>query len=52
MPLDTLATIESGFTLKQVFEMIRTYIQMYRTQGTHNTAQSLGQLAKWLSIRL
>ena len=31
---------------------IITYNQMYRTDKTHNTAQSLVSLAKWLSVRL
>ena len=34
----------SGFTLKRVRDMIKTYSQMHRTDSTHNTAQSFGQL--------
>ena len=29
--LEIQATLESGFTLKRILDMIRTYSQMYRT---------------------
>ena len=41
--LDIQATIECGFTLKRVRDMIRTYSQMHRTNKYSNTAQSFGQ---------
>ena len=37
------ATIECGFTLTRVRDVIGTYSQMYRTVSTQNTAQSFGQ---------
>ena len=41
--LDTQATIECGFTLKRVLDMVRTYSQMHCTDQTHNTDQSFGK---------
>ena len=51
--LDIQATIECGFTLNRVRDMIRTYNQMHHTRFrvTHNTAQYLASLAKWSSER-
>ena len=37
--LDTQATIDGGFTLKGVPDMVRTYSQMHCTDKTHNTDQ-------------
>ena len=42
--LDIQATIECGFTLKRVRDMIKTYSQCTVQISTHNTAQSFGQL--------
>ena len=42
--LDIQATIECGFTLKRVRDMIKTYSQMHRTDKYSQTAQSFGQL--------
>ena len=51
--LDIQATIECGFTLKRVRDMIRTYSQMHRTDKVLTTQLNhLASLAKWLSVRL
>ena len=42
--LDIQTTIECGFTLKSVDDMIRTYCQMHYTgKYSEHTAQSFGQ---------
>ena len=48
------ATIECRFTLKRICDMIRTCSLMHQTVhiSNHNTAQSFGQSAKWLSVPL
>ena len=48
--LDIQATIECGFTLKRVRDMIKTYSQMHRTDKY--SLNHLASLAKWLSVRL
>ena len=50
--LDLQATTECGFTLKRVRDMIRTYIQMHRTDKFSQQLNHLASLAKWLSVRL
>ena len=47
--LDIQATIECGFTLKRVSDMIRAYSQMHRAD---KYSQGSPSLAKLLSVRL
>ena len=56
--LEIQATIESGFTLRRVRDMTRTYSQMHRT-NKYSKQNSIiwpvwpnGWVAKWLSVRL
>ena len=51
--LDIQATIECGFTLKRVRDMIKTYSQMHRTDKySQHSSIIWPSLAKWLSVRL
>ena len=45
-------TIECGFPLKLVRDMIITYSQMHRTDNYSQQLNHLASLAKWLSVRL
>ena len=50
--LDIQATIECGFTLKRVRDIIRIYSQMHRTDKHSKQFSRLASLAKWLSVCL
>ena len=51
--LDIQATVECGFTLKLVRDMIKTYNQMHRTDKYSQLSSIIqASLAKWLSVRL
>ena len=51
--LDIQATVECGFTLKLVRDMIKTYNQMHRTDKYSQLSSIIKtSLAKWLSVRL
>ena len=52
--LDIQATIECGFTLKRVRDMIKTYSEMHRTDkySKHTQLNHLASLAEWLSVRI
>ena len=44
--LDIQENIESGFTLKRVRDLTRTYSQMHRTDKTQNAGQLFGQFGR------